>query len=388
MRIGFFIDQAYPGGYGVEVSMETFRRKLEELGHETYVYAPHDRQIKDENKNIFRLKAWRVKKNPKMFFSFPFFPVGKSYKELTNFRLDIVHAQSPLNLGTLAGKIARHQKIPLICTVHTDFPAWIKANLKDNFFLPRLIENRVRRYCNGVDAVIAPSAKIKNRLEEMKIKKPIRVLGNCVDLEMFKKNPAGGADLRKKYGIPALAKVMIFVGSLSRQKNTGFLLDVLAEIMKKRNDVFLVLVGAGDYKKDLKKKAEELGITASLKFAGFIPHEEVAQYYNMSDIFVMASLSEIMPLVVLEAQACGLPAVVLDEAAFHDTINSGVNGFLVKEKNPVFFAEKALKLLEDGETRTTFSAAAEKMAANFSIDNQTEKLLNIYREFSDKNKKI
>lgn len=379
MKIGFFIDQAYPGGYGVEISMETFKKKLEELGHETYVYAPRDKEIVDDRKNIFRFKAWRVKKNPKMFFSFPCLPASKSFREVLNFRLDIAHAQSPLNLGLLAKRIARHQKIPIICTVHTDFPAWIRANLKEKFLLPRLTEWWLKCYSNQMDAVIAPSSKIKNTLERVGVKKPIHILANCVDLELFRRDKSGDGELRRRFDIPEAAKVLVFVGSLSRQKNVGFLIRALAEILKTRKDVFLLLVGAGDYKKDLQKISAELSLDGNVRFAGFVPHEAVTPYYNMSDVFVMASLSEVMPLVILEAQACGLPVVVLDEAAFYDTINSGENGFLVKEEKPALFAENVLKLLSDREVYGRFSEAALRKAGNFSIDKQTNRLLEIYQ---------
>jgi glycosyltransferase involved in cell wall biosynthesis len=204
-------------------------------------------------------------------------------------------------------------------------------------------------------------------------------LGNGVDLGMFKKDKSGAAEFRRRHGIPEAAKVMVFVGSLSRQKNVVFLLYALAEILKIRKDVFLLLVGAGDYEKDLRKISAELNLNENIKFIGFVPHERVAPYYNMSDVFVMASFSEIMPLVILEAEACGLPAVVLDEAAFHDTISSGENGYLVKEEKPGLFADHVLKLLGDEEVYNKFSEAALRTAEKFSIDNQTKKLLEVYQ---------
>ena len=71
MRIGFFTDYAYPGGFGVEFAMNSFRDGLEKLGHEIYIYAPHDKEIKDDPENIFRFRSWKFQKNPKMFFNFP-----------------------------------------------------------------------------------------------------------------------------------------------------------------------------------------------------------------------------------------------------------------------------------------------------------------------------
>jgi glycosyltransferase involved in cell wall biosynthesis len=379
MRIGFFTDHAYPGGYGVEFATEAFKNGLERLGHEVFIYAPYDKEVKDANQNIFRFKAVRIQKNPKMFFNFPFLPVKKSWKEVINFKLDIVHAQSPFNLGLLAKHIARKQKVPFVYTYHTDLQSWVKANMWEKFITPRLALWWVGHYSNQADAVIAISSKIKAALQKMKVKKPIYVLPNCIDLKLFYKDRSKALDFRKKYDISLEAKVLIFVGRLSKEKNLIFLLQTLAEILKKKKDVFLLLVGSGYQMDALKKVAEDLGVAENVRFTGFIPHDEVASYYNMADIFVMSSLSEIMPLVVLEAMACGLPIVVLDDPIFHDIVFEGQNGFRVKEQKPEVFAEKVQHLLDDRELYSRFSQTSLEVATRFSNTELTRKLIEIYQ---------
>jgi glycosyltransferase involved in cell wall biosynthesis len=381
MRIGFFTDYAYPGGFGVETVINTFKQGLEEMGHEVFIYAPDDKEVKGEEKNIFRFRSLLIQKNPKIFLSFPRFPVDYSFHEVLNFKLDIAHAHSIFSLGSLAKRIARLQKIPLICTHHTDYPAWIEDNLKEKFILPRLALRRVRNFSNEADAVIAPSSKIKGTLEKYRVTKPINVLPNCVDLKLFRRDKSDAVNLRKKYGIFPDAKVLIFVGRLSREKNLFFLLEVMAEILKARKDTVLLLVGEGYQREELEKMAGSFGMRENVKFAGFIPHEKIAPFYNMSDVFVMSSLSEIMPLVILEAQACGLPTVVLDDLAFRDTVFEGENGFIVKGRSPVVFAERLLGLLGDKELYSKLSLRAEETARGFSYGAQTKKLLEIYTKF-------
>jgi glycosyltransferase involved in cell wall biosynthesis len=380
MRIGFFTDYAFPGGFGVEFAIKAYKSGLEKMGHEVFIYAPHDKEVKDDDPRIFRFRAIEVQKNPKMFFNFPFLPVGRSWKEIVNFKLDIVHTQSPFNLGLLAKHIARKQKAPFICTYHTDLPNWIGENMKSKKILPRLAEWWVGRYSNRADAIIVISSKIKAALERMKVKKPIYILPNCIDLDLFRKDRSWAMDLRKKYNIAPEAKVLIFVGRLSREKNLIFSLVALAEVLKKRKDVIFLFVGSGYQMEELKKVANDLGVTGNVRFTGFIPHEKVAPYYSASDIFVMSSLSEIMPLTVLEAMACGLPAVVLDDAAFYDTVFEGENGFRVKEQKPAAFAEKVLELLVNKELYSQFSRKAEEVAQKFSIDELTKRLLEIYKK--------
>ncbi len=384
MRIGFFTDYAYPGGFGVETVIKTFRNCLEKFGHEVFIYAPGDKEIKNKEKNIFRFRSVLAQKNPKIFLSFPRFPVGNSFEEIIDFKLDIAHAHSIFSIGKLAKRIAKNQNIPLVCTHHTDYPTWLKDNLKEKIILPRVILRQVRDFSNEADAVIAPSSKIKVAMEKYKIKSPIHVLPNCVDLGLFCKDKSGSLKLRKKYGIDQEAKVMVFVGRLSREKNLIFLLEAVGEILKARKDIILMLVGEGYQRAELEEKSRDLRIEKNVKFIGFIPHDKITPFYNMSDIFTMSSLSEIMPLVILEAQACGLPTVVLDDLAFHDTVFEGENGFLVKERDPSSFASKILGLLENKNLYRKFSGEAEHIAKGFSDEIQTKKLLEIYKDCQKK----
>lgn len=386
MRIGFFTDYAYPGGFGVEFAINSFKNGLEKLGHEVFLYAPHDKEIKEKNQNIFRFRSWKIQKNPKMFFNFPFMPVGRRFREVVNFKLDIVHSQSPFNLGLLAKHIARRQKIPLIYTHHTDFPTWIRANMREKIILPRLSEWWVKRYSNQTDATTAPSFKMKKILEASGVKKPVYSLPNCIDLNLFKPDKSRTDEIKKQYGISSETKLMIFVGRLAREKNLIFLLKALKEILKTRKDVALLLVGDGYQIDELKKVSGELGVDGNVRFTGFVPHDQAPFYYGASDVFVMSSLSETMGLVVVEAEACGLPVVALDDLAFYDTVFEGENGFLVKEKEPAAFAARVLKLLGDPALYERFSVKAQEVAEKFSEEGQTKKLIEIYTNLSQKQK--
>jgi glycosyltransferase involved in cell wall biosynthesis len=382
MRIGFFTDYAYPGGFGVEFAINSFKDGLEKLGHEVFIYAPRDKEIKDENQKIFRFRSWKIQKNPKMFFNFPFLPVGRSWKEVVNFKLDIVHSQSPFNLGLLAKHIARRQRIPLIYTHHTDFPTWIRANMREKKILPYLARWWVKRYSNQTDAATAPSFKMKKILDNSGVKKPVYSLPNCINLNLFKPDKSRANEIKKQHGISGETKVLIFVGRLAREKNLVFLLKALKEILKIKKDVTLLLVGDGYQIDELKEVSKELGVDGNVRFTGFVSHELVPYYYGASDVFVMTSQSETMGLVVVEAEACGLPVVALDDLAFYDTVFEGENGFLVKEKEPTAFAARVLKLLGEPALYEKFSLKAREVAQRFSEEEQTKKLMEIYKNLS------
>ncbi len=402
MRIGFFTDTYLPAVHGVEVSIETFRKTLEATGHQVFIYAPESPGYKDKNPNVFRFKSKRVIKKPEMRYAFSFLPVGHSFKEISHFKLDVVHAHTPFGLGLLAKYISERQLVPLIYTHHTHYPEYAKFYLKEKILLPYLAKVYSTWFANISDAIIAPSLKIKKLLWGYGTKKeiPIHILPTGIDLKIFKKSPKSGRQLRKKFKIPPKTKILISVSRVGKEKNVEFLIKAFAEILnpvrdsegkekaqkehisngvKKRDDVLLLIVGDGPFLEQLKKIAQNLKIAKSIIFTGRIPHGKIPAFYQSADIFLFASLTETQGIVILEALACGLPVVVLKDDAFAGVVIDGQNGFLVREQSPKLFAQKITNLLENPSLYKKFSIKAIKTAQNFSERSAAKKLIEIYK---------
>lgn len=382
MKIGFFTDSYLPVEHGVEVSIETFRKDLEKSGHQVFIYAPYTPGYKDKNKNVFRLKSIRVIEKPEIRFALPMVQDGE-LKKLVDFKLDVVHAHTPFSLGLLAKFIAKRQKIPFVYTHHTDYPEYSKAYFKGKKILPRAAELYSKWFSNMADAVIAPSFKIKKVLENYGVKKPIYVLPTGIDLKLFKKTEKSektAESLRKKLNVGENEKLLIFVGRLGREKNVDFLIKAFSEISEKRKDVKFLIAGEGPFAEQYKTAAKNLGL-GNVIFSGAVPHEKLPAYYQVADLFVFASLTETQGIVILEAMASGLPIIALKDAAFKGIVSDGENGFLIPPKSaPKIFAEKTLKILNDGALRGKFLRMSAEIAKNFSKEKQAEKLIDIYEK--------
>lgn len=380
MKIGFFTDSYLPVEHGVEVSIETFRKDLEKTGHQIFIYAPHTPGYKDKNKNVFRLKSIKVIKKPEMRFALPIVQNGE-LKKLIDFKLDVAHAHTPFSLGLLGKFISARQKILFVYTHHTDYPEYSKAYFKGKKILPKAAELYSGWFSNMADAVIAPSFKIKKVLKNYGVKKPIYILPTGVDLKLFGKNVKSlkaAKSLRKKLGIDAKEKLLIFVGRLGQEKNVDFLIRAFAKISKKRKGVKFLIAGEGPFSEQYKSMAENLGLNNTI-FAGAVPHEKLPAYYQAADLFVFASLTETQGIVILEAMASGLPIAALKDDAFKGIVSDGENGFLIPPKSaPEIFAEKITRILDNGALRKKFSQASAEIAENFSKEKQAEKLLDIY----------
>jgi len=120
---------------------------------------------------------------------------------------------------------------------------------------------------------------------------------NLYDSELRKKT-------RKKYEIEN--KIVIgHIGRFVQQKNPLFMLEVFSEISKREKNAILLLIGDGNLKKEIIKKIDELSIKEHVMYLG--RREDIHQFYNAMDAFLLPSLYEGLPVVGLEAQSCGLP---------------------------------------------------------------------------------
>jgi glycosyltransferase involved in cell wall biosynthesis len=380
VRIGFFTDSYLPALHGVEVSIEAFRKSLQKAGQEVFVYAPAVPHYRDTNRRVFRLKSVRVIEKPEMRLAFPFVEHGH-LRDLLRVRLDIVHAHTPFTMGLLAKHVSARQGIPLVYTHHTHYPEYAKAYLRERLVFPYLAQALSAWFSNTSDAVLAPSPKIKRLLRTYGVTKPIHVLPTGIKLTQFRKTRTSqdrARALRRRLDIDDSAQVLLFVGRMGREKNVEFLIRAFSELRAQRADVAFILVGDGPILPQLKSLAKELRLT-EIVFAGAIPHNEIAAWYQMSDLFVFASLTDTQGIVILEALASGLGVIALRDAAFADMVISGKNGLLTAPNaSPRVFAARVDMALSDRGLRRAFAGNALETARGFSQDAQTEKLSRIY----------
>lgn len=123
--------------------------------------------------------------------------------------------------------------------------------------------------------------------------------------------------LRARYAIPPDTHIILCVGRLEPEKGHDRLLRVFADMQ--RNDLVLVLAGDGVLRHTLEEQARTLGIAERVIFTGAVPHDDVWGYYADADVFVLLSRSEALGLVVWEAFATGVPAIVSDTEGLRES---------------------------------------------------------------------
>src|SRR5690606_39264152 len=136
------------------------------------------------------------------------------------------------------------------------------------------------------------------------------------------------SELRQKLGIPPEHKILLYVGRLAKEKNMATLFEMASLVFPQDPSLRLWLVGDGPYRTECVRMAREYGIGDRVKFVGFVPRDQVDQYYAAADLFVFASITETQGLVVQEAMTYGLPAVAVIGGGASEGIEEGVNGFV------------------------------------------------------------
>lgn len=182
------------------------------------------------------------------------------------------------------------------------------------------------------------------------------------------------AGMGKKWDIVVAAR-------LNHQKNIPLLIEAV-EILK--NDfphIRLNIIGDGPDRKRLEQLADEKDLAGNITFSGFVQdHAEVLKAVSLSKIFVLPSLLEGLGIVVIEAQACGLPVVVIRHKwnASQELISEGENGLIAKN-DPSDLAANIRMLLADEALRTSISTKARSSAAGFDWELLAKELENYYQ---------
>lgn len=136
------------------------------------------------------------------------------------------------------------------------------------------------------------------------------VVNNGINLKDFAYKENVRKDLRKQLALPSRSTVLLHVGRFEAVKNHNFLIDIFAEYLKKDPSSILLLVGRGPLEDKIKQKVKSLKLDKNVRFLGV--RGDVKDLYNIADLFIFPSLFEGLPVVLVEAQANGLPIVASD----------------------------------------------------------------------------
>lgn len=164
------------------------------------------------------------------------------------------------------------------------------------------------------------------------------------------------------------SKRLLFVGRLAAAKGLPILLESLVILKRSHPEILLTVVGDGPDRAELEQTIAKLGLSTNVNFVGYKSQAEVRSYIHQSDVFVMSSFAEGIPVVLMEAMAAGLPVVATQIAGISELVENGVNGYLVPPGDVFTLADRVAKLLADHQLRNRLGAAGRsKVEREFNI---------------------
>jgi glycosyltransferase involved in cell wall biosynthesis len=366
---------------GIEqVSYEQSKR-LTEAGYEIDVLTS-----KFEGRNTNPLEGITIHHYPSLnvakLFGVPYPIVSfKAYKKFMQLigKCDLVHAHGHVYMGSyLAGMVAKKLKKPFIVTQHNTFIDYksllnVVEQLND-----QIIGKSVLKHADKITTVSKETLKYVLKLGADQTK--TQVIYNGVDTDFFR--PVDKAKSRKKLGLPKNRKIILSVRRLVYKNGLDTLIESAPLVAKNHPDALFVVAGKGPSRKLIEDRIKELRIQNNVKLAGFVPDEQLPVYYDAADIFMLPSASgEGLPLVLLEAMACGLPVIATAVGGTPEIIEHMKNGVLVPPINPQAIAEALSKLLSEGLGPALGVEARRTVEDRFTWEKNVSQLQDIYKKF-------
>ena len=343
---------------------------------EVHIISLFDEEIEEEKvkmvagKAIFKIhavgKVTLINKNQKK---------KEIIKLIKKINPNIIRSFNPLLQGWIATKVKQELNIPLIISLHGDYDRDLRYQTKKNhnykkYFKLQLTKIILEKYSlSNADEVIIIYNFIRNYAKKMGAKN-INLIYNKVNLSQFSPN----LKLDNKESIP----IIICVGRLIKEKNQECLINAIKDL-----DVKLLLIGNGTEYNYLKKLVKSLDIENKVQFETSIQHENIASYYNRSDIFALPIKYGGFAIPALEAAASGIP-VILPKQKFDPNPDLIKDFALLIDNNPESFKKAIQKVLSEKSLRDNLINKGLNVTKEISSDVIEEKEKKLYLKLLDK----
>ena len=285
----------------------------------------------------------------KIFYQFLFFLNSKKF--IDSFKPDIVHIYSPISF-ILANYAKYRFNSKIVLSLHgTDIERISSSSVFDKII-------------NSSYAILSVSEIEISKLENKTYSKQISVIGNGFESEVFfnmKKN--------KK-------RQIINVGNLRWQKDQKTLIQAFSLFIRTNRNYSLVIVGEGDERKNLEKLIKDLNLTDKVLLLGTRQRDEISQLLNESEFFVLSSLHEGFPKVILESMACGTPIISFDVGNVKKVIQD--SGIITENRSINSLASSMNEIANNLERLKLFSTRAINIAQKYNWYKVSTNLDNIY----------
>lgn len=342
-------------GFEVEIACSEVGGRLEEVKN----------AVEDYAKAVHQVRLHRSPANPENL---------KGYKDMKTVidqgKYNLVWTNEPVMgvVTRLAARKARKQGTKVLYMVHGFH--FYKGAPKKYWLAFFPIEKFAAHFC---DSVITVNKEDYKRAKRMKLPDVRYIHG--IGINTARLTPGENRnDIRKELGLPDNAFLVLSIGELNENKNQKTIIDAIAEINDP--DIHYILCGKGEQLVNLQSQAATAGIEKNVHFLGY--RTDVVDICSQSDVYVMPSHREGLPVASLEAMYCGLPLVTSNIRGLVDVMKNGVSGYMYSPDDVYGFADGIKKLKENPELRKKMATRNQKAVIPYCIDNTKLEVLKLF----------
>jgi glycosyltransferase involved in cell wall biosynthesis len=349
---------------GIEIATYNLAKHLAAKGHEVHILTSLDKGFPVESRENGYMVHRIARHNIRIFGTIILYI--KIIALLRKIRPEIVHCQ-----GTVISISAWVTKLLW------NIPYIIYGHGTDEYYPKWYLKPIIRLALKKADVTIALTLDMKKAMQKI-YDRNILVIPNGIDLNQFLNLSRKTA--RANLKIKDHEEIILFVGSLLPIKGLKYLIYAMEPVHLSHPDVRLFLVGNGPLRNELEHLVTKVDLETCVNFCGRITNDKVPDYIVASDIFVLPSLSEGLPIVILEAMAGGLPIIASKVGGIPEIVIEKENGLLFEPKKPEQITKQISFLLDNNDLKHQISRNNKEKIKYYSWENITDKLENIYTE--------
>ena len=324
---------------GVSMTLQTIGKLAEEKGHDIKIMSSLSKQqqssIPRSTLVIPPLYSFQLPHYEDLGINVP--SVLRMLKQIYEYNPDEIYISTPGPVGVLGILIGRMLGTEIKGIYHTDFTMESEAIIAEP-----AISNMIEQYCkwffNQVDTLLIPTSEYMQILKQRGYRhRRMKLFRRGLRTEHFK-------PLKSPPMVSSKPARLLYVGRISKDKNLDFLMHVYRQLRSLHPEISLSLAGVGPYLQDLQHGCFDL---PEVEFLGQVPYKDLPELYNEHDLFLFPSVTDTFGMVVLEAQSCGLPALVTNVGGPKEIVQDGQTGFVLPIEKTQPWVDKISELVMD-----------------------------------------
>ena len=342
----------YPFIGGVENYVHYLSKELVKLGHQVTVACAKEPESENNEINgitVKRLSYLGKIANTNVTPGLPFALLREDF--------DLIHTHIPTPWSAdWSSIISKTRGKPLIVTYHNDIIGEGFAGKIANFYNSTCLKSILKQ---ADRIIITQPSYVESSAHLKPYREKIEVIPNGVDVERF-----------KPLTVHKQENTIFFLSLLDefhRYKGLDYLLKALVIVKKEIPDVKLLVGGKGVLMDQYKAQVASMGLEDNVEFCGFIPDENIVEFYNLANVFVLPSISSLQEgfgIVALEAMACKTPVVSTEIVGVAEDVKASSSGIIVEPKDVSALADALLQILRSGDVQQKMGENGRKLVVD------------------------